>query len=78
MHGDGKPKKEFRSYRCKNLQQRFFFFFFLHDVEKRISGIEDTIEYISTTVKDKTKCKRLLTQNINQIQDTIKRTKLRK
>jgi hypothetical protein len=42
--------------------------------EERISGAEDTIEIIDTTVKENAKSKRILTQNI---QDTIRRRHLR-
>jgi hypothetical protein len=37
----------------------------------------DTIENIDTTVKENTKHKKLLTQNIQEIQDTMKRANLR-
>ena len=40
-------------------------------MEERISGAEDSIENIDTTVKENTKCKRILTQNIQEIQDTM-------
>ena len=43
----------------------------------RISGAEDTIENIDTTVKENAKCKNLLTQNIQEIQDTMRRPNLR-
>jgi hypothetical protein len=43
----------------------------------RISGAEDTIENIDTTVKENAKSKKLLTQNIQEIQDTIRRPNLR-
>ena len=46
-------------------------------MEKRISGAEDSIENISTTIKENTKCKKILTQNIQEIQDTMKRSNLR-
>ena len=36
----------------------------IQEIEERISGAEDTIENIDTTVKENTKCKNLLTQNI--------------
>jgi hypothetical protein len=38
---------------------------------------EDTIENIDTTVKENTKCKKNLTKNIQEIQDTMKRPNLR-
>ena len=47
----------------------------MQEIEERISGVEDTIE--STTVKENAKCKKLLTQNMQEIQDTMRRTNLR-
>ena len=44
--------------------------------QERISGAEDSIENISTTIKDNTKRKKILTQNIQEIQDTMRRTNL--
>ena len=41
----GKPRKEIRSYRCRHHQQ-------VQETEERISGIEDAIEDMSTTVKE--------------------------
>jgi hypothetical protein len=49
-----------------------------YKIEERISGAEDTIENIDTTVKENTKSKKLLTQNIQEIQDTMRRPNLRK
>jgi uncharacterized coiled-coil protein SlyX len=49
----------------------------IQEIEKRISGAEDTIEHIDTTVKEKAKGKKLLTQNIQEIQDTMRRSNLR-
>ena len=46
-------------------------------MENRISGAEDSIENIDTTVKENTKCKRILTQNIQEIQNTMRRPNLR-
>jgi hypothetical protein len=46
-------------------------------VEEIISGAEDTIENIYMTVKENTKCENLLTQNIQEIQDTMRRTNIR-
>jgi hypothetical protein len=45
--------------------------------EERISGVEDTIEKINTTVKENSKHKKFLTQNIQEIQDTMKRPNLK-
>jgi uncharacterized protein Yka (UPF0111/DUF47 family) len=36
----------------------------IQEKEERISGAEDSIENISTTIKENGKCKRILTQNI--------------
>jgi predicted nucleic acid-binding Zn-ribbon protein len=36
----------------------------IQEIEERISGAEDTIENIDTTIKENTKCKKLLTQKI--------------
>jgi hypothetical protein len=41
-------------------------------------GAEDTIEqHIETKVRENAKCKKLLTQNIQEIQDTMRRPNLR-
>jgi hypothetical protein len=47
-------------------------------IQSRISSVEDTIEDIDTTVKENAKCKKLLIQNIHDIQHTRKRPNLRK
>jgi uncharacterized coiled-coil protein SlyX len=49
----------------------------IQELEERISGVEDTVEEIDTTVKENSKHKKLLTQNIWEIQDTMKRPNLR-
>ena len=41
-------------------------------IEEIIIDAEDTIESINTTVKENAKCKKLLTQNIREIQDKIR------
>jgi chromosome segregation ATPase len=46
----------------------------IQEIEERISGAEDTIENIDTTVKENAKCKKPLNQNI---QDTMRRPNLR-
>jgi hypothetical protein len=46
-------------------------------MEERISGAEDSIENIATTIKENTKCKQILTQNIREIQATMRRPNLR-
>ena len=49
----------------------------MQEIEERISGTENTIENIDTTVKESAKCKNFLTQNIQAIQNTMRRTNLR-
>ena len=49
----------------------------IHEIEVRISGVEDTIEKIDTKVKENAKGKKLLTQNTQEIQDTMRRSNLR-
>ena len=46
-------------------------------MEERISGAKDSIENISTTIKENTKRKKILTQNNQEIQDTMRRPNLR-
>jgi chromosome segregation ATPase len=45
----------------------------IQEIEERISGAEDSIENIGTTIKEKAKCKKIVTQNIQEIQDTMRR-----
>jgi hypothetical protein len=49
----------------------------VQEIEERISGAEDNIENIDTTVKENAKIKNLLTQNIQKIQDKMRRSNLR-
>jgi hypothetical protein len=46
-------------------------------MEERISGAEDSIEYMDTTIKENAKDKKILTQNIQEIQDQMRRPNLR-
>jgi hypothetical protein len=46
-------------------------------MEERISGAEDTIENMDTTIKENAKCKKILTQNIQEIQHTMRKPNLR-
>ena len=46
-------------------------------MEERISGVEDTRENIDIAVKENAQYKKLLTQNIQEIQDTMRRQNLR-
>jgi chromosome segregation ATPase len=49
----------------------------IQEMEERISDAEDYIENMGTTIKENAKCKKILTQNIQEIQDTMRRTNLR-
>ena len=46
-------------------------------MEERISGAEDSIENMDTTIKENAKCKKILSQNIQEFQGTIRRPNLR-
>ena len=48
----------------------------IQKMEERISGAEDSIENICTTIKENAECKKILTQNIQEIQDTMRRPNL--
>ena len=45
-------------------------------MKERISGGEDSIENIDTTIKGNAKCKKILTQNIQEILNTMRRPNL--
>ena len=49
----------------------------IQEIEERVSGAEDTIEHTDTTIKENVKCKKILTQNIQEIQDTMRKPKLK-
>jgi hypothetical protein len=49
----------------------------IQEMEERISGAEDSIGNMNTTIKENAKCKTILTQNIQEIQDTMRRPNLR-
>jgi hypothetical protein len=49
----------------------------MQETEDRISGAEDTMENIDTTVKENAEGQKLLTQNIQEVQDTTRRPNLR-
>jgi hypothetical protein len=49
----------------------------IQEIDKRISGAEDTIENINTTFKENAKSKKLITQNIQEILDTMRKPNLR-
>jgi hypothetical protein len=46
-------------------------------IGERISDAGDATEHTDTTVKENAKSKKILTQNIQEIQDTMKRPNLR-
>jgi hypothetical protein len=46
-------------------------------MEERISGVEDSLENMDTKIKGCVKCKKILTQNCQEIQDTMRRPNLR-
>jgi hypothetical protein len=66
--GDRKPRKDVRSHRIHHQQKTG---------DRRISDTKDTIENIDSTIKENVKCKRILTQNIQEIQDTMRTPILR-
>jgi hypothetical protein len=41
-------------------------------MEERISGTQDSIENMGTTIKENAKCKKILNQNIQEIQNTTR------
>ena len=45
----------------------------IQEIEERVSGAEDTIENMDSTVKDNAKCIKLVIQNIQEIQNTMRR-----
>jgi chromosome segregation ATPase len=49
----------------------------IEEMEERISGAEDSIGNMGTTIKENAKCKKILTQNSREIQDTMRRPNLR-
>jgi hypothetical protein len=49
----------------------------MQEMEERITGAEDSIEHMGTTIKESEICKNILTQNIQEIQDTMRRPNLR-
>jgi hypothetical protein len=48
----------------------------MQEMEGRISGAEDSIENMDTIIKEIAKCKKILTQNVQEIQDTMRRRNL--
>jgi cell division protein FtsL len=48
----------------------------IQEIEERISGEEDSIGNMDTTIKENANCKKILTQNVQEIQDTMRRPNL--
>jgi chromosome segregation ATPase len=48
----------------------------IQEMEDRISGAEDSIDNIGTTIKENAKYKKTLTRNIQEIKDTMRRPNL--
>jgi chromosome segregation ATPase len=48
----------------------------IQEMEERISGAEDSIGNMDTTIKENAKFKKILTQNIQEIQDTMRKQNL--
>jgi hypothetical protein len=49
----------------------------IQEMEERISGAEEAIENMGTTIKENKKFKKILSQNIQEIQHTMRRPNLR-
>jgi len=49
----------------------------IQEIEERISGAEYSIEIIDTTVKENVKRKKLLVQNVQEIQDPMRKSNVR-
>jgi hypothetical protein len=49
----------------------------IQEIKERISGAEDTIENIDTTVRENAKYKKVLIQNIQEIQDIMRTPNIR-
>jgi hypothetical protein len=48
----------------------------IQEMEERILGAEDSIESMDTKIKENAKCKKILIQNIQDIQDTMRKPHL--
>jgi uncharacterized protein YqgV (UPF0045/DUF77 family) len=49
----------------------------IKEIEEGISGVENSIESMGTTIKENAKFEKILNQNIQEIQDTMRRPNLR-
>jgi len=48
----------------------------IQEMKERISGAKNSIEIMGTTIKENAKCKKILSQSIQEIQDTMRRPNL--
>jgi hypothetical protein len=48
----------------------------IQEIEKKIPGAEGSIGNMDTSIKENSKCKKILTRNIQEIQDTMRRPNL--
>ena len=48
----------------------------MQEMEERISGAEDSIENMGTKIKENAKCKKILSQNIQQFQNSLRKPNL--
>jgi hypothetical protein len=60
--------KEIRNHRVEHQQQ--------NTRDGRISGADESIGNMDTTIKENKKCKKILTQNYQEIQNTTRRSNL--
>jgi hypothetical protein len=49
----------------------------IQEMQERISAEEDSIEKMDSTIKESANCRKILSQNIQEIQDTMRRPNLR-
>jgi hypothetical protein len=49
----------------------------IQEMQERISAEEDSIEKMDSTIKESAKCRKILSQNIQEIQDTMRIPNLR-
>jgi hypothetical protein len=67
---DRNPRKEIRNHRCEHQQQN------TRDGRENLR-CRDSIENMDTTIKENAKCKEILTQNMQEIKDTMRRPSIR-
>jgi hypothetical protein len=48
----------------------------IHEMDERLSGTENSIKKMGTSIKEYAKCKKIQTQNNKEIQDTMRRPNL--